>query len=83
MTLTTTHNFAMRSWNAPSKIVTDGRESVLGLGSVRDRLDWGSIVEVDSEKQVDIFIEEEDMDWESKIKKPRMEMVTELVKKKG
>lgn len=74
-----------RDWDAPSEIETDGRVSARGRGSVRDRLDWGNRVEIDSDEQAETFVEEEDeeMDWGEKMKKPRMGMVADIVEKKG
>eukprot|EP00090_Calanus_glacialis_P004222 TRINITY_DN13124_c0_g1_i1.p1 TRINITY_DN13124_c0_g1~~TRINITY_DN13124_c0_g1_i1.p1 ORF type:complete len:735 (+),score=241.77 TRINITY_DN13124_c0_g1_i1:57-2261(+) len=74
-----------RDWDAPEETDMDGRVTGRGKGSIRDRLDFGNRVEQDSDDQAESFMEaeEEEIDWVTKMKRPRMGMVADLVEKKG
>jgi hypothetical protein len=73
-----------RDWDAPETDM-DGRVTGRGKGSIRDRLDFRNRVEQDSDNQAELFMEaeEEEIDLVTKMKRPRMGMVADLVEKKG
>merc|ERR1711915_994506 len=74
-----------RDWDAPDDSVSGKRVNSKGKGSIKDRLGFGNRAANNSDDDTETYMEtaRDDIDWGSKMKRPRMGMVADLVEKKG